>query len=286
MKKEVTLILGGGSAYGLAHIGAIAAIDEHFDIKAIIGTSMGAIIGALTASGATPLQMLDMALDIGTRELFNPLNLDFSRSGIFDGRTILKRFEKWTNGVHIEDMKIPFIAVAYDLMSKRTILIDKGKAASAMRASSSLPYIFAPYTWGKYLFVDGGVEHPLPVAFHESFSHKLVIAVNVLPPVSPKAETINLSPVHTKARLRSHQVFVQSLMHNQGFMSIQALLTYPPGIYIDAHEAKYNLLNLDKAREFYTYGYHAAAKAIEDFREPSFMETLLKRYQNLISRRI
>ncbi len=286
MKKDVTLILGGGSAYGLAHIGAIDAISEHFTIKAIIGTSMGAIIGAIAACGATPLQMLDMALDVGTRELFNPLNLDFTRSGIYDGRAIVKRFEKWTKGAQIENMDISFIAVAYDLVSRCTILIDKGKAAAAMRASSSLPYIFAPYAWGKYLFVDGGVEHPLPMAFTNRFSHKLTIAVNVLPPVSPKAETINLSPVHSKARLRSHQVFVQSLMHNQGFMAIQALLAYPPDIYIDAHEPAYSLLNLDKAREFYQYGYQAAEKAIEDFREPRFMEMLLKKYQTLITRRI
>ena len=285
MKKEVTLILGGGSAYGLAHIGAIAAISEHYAIKAIIGTSMGAIIGAIAACGASHLQMLDMALDLGTRELFNPLNLDFTRSGIFDGRAILKRFEKWTKGTLIEDMKIPFIAVAYDLVSRRTILIDKGKAASAMRASSSLPYIFAPYAWGKYLFVDGGVEHPLPIAFAERFSNKFTIAVNVLPPVSPQAEAINLSPAHSKARLRSHQVFVQSLMHNQSFISIQALLAYPPDIYIDAHDSRYKLINLDKPREFYRYGYEAAGKAIDDFKEPGFKAALFRKYQNLISRR-
>lgn len=286
MKKDVTLILGGGAAYGLAHIGAIAAIAEHYRITGIIGTSMGAIVGALAAYGKTPHEILEIALDVGTRELFNPLYLDFSRSGIFDGRALLKRFEKWTAGASIEQLKIPYIAVAYDLISRRTILIDKGKTAAAMRASSSLPYIFAPYTWGRYLFVDGGVEHPLPIAFADRLGSRFTIAVNVLPPVFSKAETIDLSPAQPRARLRSHQVFVQSLMHNQSFLSIQALLSYPPDIYIDAHNPKYKLMELDKAAAFYEFGYTAAEQTIQDFKEPGFMETLLKKYQALISKRI
>ena len=285
MKKEVKLVLGGGAAYGLAHIGAIAAISEHYYIRSIIGTSMGAIIGAMTAMGLEPQQMLALAQDTKTRKLFNPFNLDISRGGLFDGKAVLKRFESWTLNSTIEDFPLAFTAVAYDLISCRTILINQGSAACAMRASSSLPTVFTPFAWGRYQFVDGGVEHPLPMAFARQMEGNLTIAVNVLPPVSPEAIPIEHGVNQPRKRLRLHEVMVQSLMQNQGFVAVQALLTHPPDIYVDAHDARYQLWSLDKAQQLYEHGYRAAQKAIVDFREPSFMEQLLKKYQTLLQRR-
>lgn len=286
MKKEVKLVLGGGAAYGLAHIGAIAAISEHFSIRSITGTSMGAIIGAMAAMGLEPEQMLALAEDTKTRRLFNLFNLDISRGGLFDGKAVLKRFESWTLNSSIEDFPLAFTAVAYDLISCRTILIDKGSAACAMRASSSLPTVFTPFAWGRYQFVDGGVEHPLPMAFTDQMEGNLTIAVNVLPPVSPEAIPIEHTGNLLRKRLRLHEVMVQSLMQNQGFVAVQALLSHPPDIYIDAHNPHYRLWSLDKARQISEYGYRAAQKAIVDFREPSFMEQLLKKYQALLLRRV
>jgi NTE family protein len=284
MKKEARLILGGGSALGLAHIGAIAALAEQFEITGIIGTSMGAIVGGLFASGLEPDEVLDIALDIHTRRLFNPLHLDIRRSGIFDGKALLKSFRAWTGDRSIEDCGIPFVAIAYDLVSRRTVLIDKGSLAQAMRASSSLPYIFAPLALSRYLFVDGGVEHPLPVAFADRVEGRLTIAVNVLPPVSANAEAISLEQVRSTPRMRPHQVFVQSLMHNQSYVAVQALLSHPPDLIIDAHHPRLGFFRLDKAREFYEHGYRIAGQSIVAFREPSFRDQLLKRYQTMLSR--
>ncbi|HNX38535.1 MAG TPA: patatin-like phospholipase family protein [Candidatus Cloacimonadota bacterium] len=284
MKKKAKLILGGGSAYGLAHIGVIAALEEQFEITGIVGTSMGAIVGAMYCLGKTPAEILDIAQEYRTVELFNPLSLDISLSGIFDGKTTLKRFLKWTLSKDISQGVIPFVAVAYDLLKSKTILIDKGRYAEAMRASSSLPYIFAPFAYDHYLFVDGGIEHPLPLAFHDKVPGEVTIAVNVLPPVSVDVESIEIRHSKARIRMRSHQVFLQSIMQNQGFVAIQAMLYHKPDIYIDAYNPKLGLIDINRAQQFYDFGFNAAELALEQHREPGFVEALQQKYQNLLAR--
>ncbi|HOH98788.1 MAG TPA: patatin-like phospholipase family protein [Candidatus Cloacimonadota bacterium] len=283
-KMKARLILGGGSAYGLAHIGVIKAVQEHYEISGIVGTSMGAILGACAACSMTPEEMLNTAEDIRTLELFNPLNLDFSHSGIFDGQASYKRFKKWTQSRFIETGDIPFVAVAFDLNSQRSVLLDKGLYADAMRASSSLPYIYAPYSLGKYLFVDGGVAHPLPLAFKDIVPGDLTIAVNVLPAVPMQAERLVKSRAVKQARILSHQVFMQSVMYNQGFIALQSMLQYKPDIYIDAHKADLKFTDLGKAREFYFYGYEKAQQSIKAHREPGFREFLEEKYRKLLEK--
>lgn len=279
--KRARLILGGGSAYGLAHMGVIAAITEQFEISGIVGTSMGAIIGACAAYGIEAPQMLEMAEEISTIELFNPLNLDFTRSGIFDGKAIHKLFAHWTNKARIEDCDIPFIAVAFDLYRQCSILIDKGQLADAMRASSSLPYIFAPHEIGDYLLVDGGVAHPLPLAFAEKVPGELTIAVNVLAPIKQRVESINQSRMGKKEKLSRHDVFVQTLMLNQGLIAVQAATEFKPDIYIDAHLPELNFYDLRKARDFYEHGYRVGKKSLDSYQEPDFGDKLKDTYSQL-----
>lgn len=279
--KKARLILGGGSAYGLAHMGVIAAITEQFEISGIVGTSMGAIIGACAAYGIEAPQMLEMAEEISTIELFNPLNLDFTRSGIFDGKAIHKLFAHWTNKARIEDCDIPFIAVAFDLYRQCSILIDKGQLADAMRASSSLPYIFAPHEIGDYLLVDGGVAHPLPLAFAEKVPGELTIAVNVLAPIKQRVESINQSKARKKEKLSRHDVFVQTLMLNQGLIAVQAATEFKPDIYIDAHLPELNFYDLRKARDFYEHGYRVGKKSLDSYQEPDFGDKLKDTYSQL-----
>ncbi len=287
MKKKAVLILGGGAALGLAHAGVLASLEKRFEICGIVGTSMGAIVGALYACGYTPKEMLNLAEDFRSVEVFNPLNLDFSLSGIFDGKTTLRRFNQWTQDREISSGRIPFIAVAYDLNTSTSVLIDKGKYGPAMRASSSVPYIYAPFSYGEYLFVDGGVEHPLPTAFKNQLDENAIcIAVNVLPQVNMQAQAIKISdrPPAKKTRLKSHQVFLQSAMQNQGFIALQAMLNHKPDIIIDAWHSELSVLDIDKAKEFYEFGYTQSQRVLAAYSEPGFIDIALKRYQNMIEK--
>jgi NTE family protein len=292
MKRKAKLILGGGAAYGLAHIGVLEAISAEFEVTGIVGTSMGAIIGGLYAMGKAPGDILELALDKNTATVFNPswvptrpLKLSYNFfNGLHNPQRIMGLFNLWTGHARIEDMPIPYVAVAYDLNERKTVLIDRGPLASAMRASSSLPLLFAPYEMGNYLFVDGGVEHPLPVAFGDMVPGDLTIAVNVLPPVSTEAEPIELKAPRGPGSLKTHQVVIQAILQNQGFVSIQAMLQRPPDLFIDAHNPQKNMFDLFDVREFYHFGLDAARESLAGSAAPSFMKQMLLRYQALLSR--
>lgn len=282
--KQARLILGGGSAYGLAHIGVIRELEKHFEITSIIGTSMGAIVGGVYASGMPAEDLPALAEDVSIFELFNPRNLDFRRSGIFDGRALLRLFEDWTDGKRIEKGVIPFTAVSYDLSRKTTVLFDTGLFADAMRASSSLPLIFAPHELGDYFLVDGGVSHPLPLAFAESQKGEITIAVNVLPPVADEAEYYREKDVKTKHKDDRISVFLKALMQNQGSMALHSIVQYEPDIVIDAHHPELGFTDLKRAREFWEWGKKKTQEALREHEEPGFKERLRERYQRILGR--
>ena len=283
MKKNVKLILGGGAALGLAHIGVIAAIEEQFNITGIVGTSMGAIVGAFYCCGYSPLEILDIAISLRKTELFNPLNLDFTLSGIFDGKSTYKNMDKLTNHAKIEDGKIPFVAIAYDLITNRSIIIDKGLFVDAMRASSSVPYIYAPYPYGKYLFVDGGVEHPLPMAFSNEVPGEISIAVNVLPNVRMQAAHIQNDLKAKIPKFKSHQVFLQSVLQNQGYVAIQSIINNPPNIAIDAYHPTAKVYDFESVLDFYDWGKTKASEAIINHNEPDFIDKMIASYKHMLS---
>lgn len=283
-KKKATLILGGGSALGLAHIGVLSVLEEHYDISAVIGTSMGAIVGGLFTMGMDCHSLLNIAGKQSNAKVFSPFYLDRHIGGIFDGSMMLKLFKEWTSDAPIESGTIPFIACAYDLNSRSTILINRGSYADAMRASSSLPLLFSPYHIYNYRFVDGGVEHPLPLSFAHLFKNDLVIAVNVLPIVEHQARMVELDSadvVKPKRNIRS-EVVIQSIFQNQAYMAVRDISTFEPDIVINAAMPEGRPFAFHKAKAFYDYGRKTALKTLEEYSEPNFLDKIRRQYRNLI----
>lgn len=288
MKQKATLILGGGSALGLAHIGAIEILEQQYDICGIVGTSMGAIVGALYACGLTCSEILELACRISNARVFSPLSLDRRIQGIFDGKYLLKLLGEWTDNRSIESGRIPFMAIAYDLISRRTVIINRGRYADAMRASSSLPLIFAPYAYGAHLFVDGGTEYPLPVGFAGLIESELVIAVNVLPYIETEAKYINLEAIaksHPK-RVGRMEVVVSSVFQNQAFLAMRDIHSYAPDLVIDAAMPSARPFAFHKAKEFHRYGKQQTEAILKQYREPRFIRSMRRHYRNLMSRKI
>ncbi|MDD2228620.1 MAG: patatin-like phospholipase family protein [Candidatus Cloacimonetes bacterium] len=285
-KKKATVVLGGGSALGLAHIGVLSVLEQHYEINAILGTSMGAIVGALYAAGMSIAEILEIAGRNSNAKIFSPLNLDKHITGIFDGSYMLKLFNEWTSEALIENGVIPYMACAYDLKSRSTILFNRGKYADAMRASSSLPLIFAPYTFHNYILVDGGIEHPLPLSYTGLFTSDLVVAVNVLPMVEHQAKLVEFSTVnkHKKKLSFRSEIVMQSVFQNQASMALKDIISYEPDIVIDAALPDGRAFAFHKSIAFYDYGRKQAIKTIEDYREPSFLDIIRKHYLALVSK--
>ncbi|MFO7660159.1 MAG: patatin-like phospholipase family protein [Candidatus Cloacimonadaceae bacterium] len=283
--QTAKLVLSGGAALGLAEIGVLQVLQENFDITSVIGTSMGSIVGGLYAKGLSPDEILDIAYQYKKSDIFNPFNLDIQLSGIFDGKGVLKQLEEWTDNILIENCRMPFCAVAFDLNRRNSILIDKGPLAKAMRASASVPYLFSPFQWDKYVFVDGGIEYPLPLALAADLPGELTIAVNVLPNTSPSAESITLDgKKHKTEKIRLHEVVLCSLTQNQAWLALQSILDGKPDIVIDACRPEGSFFGFDEADAFYHYGTEAARKALKEYDEPNYLEKLHKKYQNVLSR--
>ncbi|EFC91684.1 Patatin [Dethiosulfovibrio peptidovorans DSM 11002] len=205
----IVLALSGGGTKGLAHVGVLKALKaEGIPIAGIVGTSMGAIIGGLSAAGYSPQELEDVLekVDIGGIILGNgenrnsePKNREISPlmpklelnahgqvigpKGPLSGATALNLFQKLTSRVSVvqfNELPIPFAAVATDLETGEKVVLRHGSLASAMRASMSIPGLFEPWPIEGRLLVDGGLVSNMPVTTaKEMFPDYPIVAVNV-----------------------------------------------------------------------------------------------------------
>ncbi|MFP4383314.1 MAG: patatin-like phospholipase family protein [Spirochaetia bacterium] len=155
------LALGGGAARGLAHIGILKALEEEkLPVKVVSGTSVGSLIGALYCSGMKWHEIKDAAEKIKWGDL---LKLKMGKMGLGTGTKLEKLVTDLTGVSRIEDLKIPFRAVAVDLVSGREVVFDHGPLGRAVHASSCIPGIFSPVDFGDMCLVDGGIRNSVPV---------------------------------------------------------------------------------------------------------------------------
>lgn len=177
-KKGITLVLSGGGAKGLAHIGAIEVLEENkIPIKRIIGTSSGALVGGLYSAGRLE-DLKKMILRWRRRDVFKTFFAFPSHDAIFNSKKIDKILRSCTEGVMIEDLKIPFIAVAFNLSNGKREVFTKGDLFNAIRSSISIPGFFKPFKLGESIYIDGGVIDVVPVDVAKKYKNK-ILAVNV-----------------------------------------------------------------------------------------------------------
>ena len=178
---KVALVLGGGAARGFAHVGVIRVLErEKIPINLVVGTSVGSLIGAIYASNLDSLDLEWTAFQLERDDLF-----DFGVMNAVTGLGLAKgdKLEAWLKAhlkaANIENMKLPFAAVATDLNWGQKVVLDKGPVARAVRASSAIPGIFQPVQHlGKFL-VDGGVVDNIPISVAKTKGADLVIAVDI-----------------------------------------------------------------------------------------------------------
>tara|TARA_R110000850_G_scaffold209705_9_gene335730 strand:+ start:2882 stop:3829 length:948 start_codon:yes stop_codon:yes gene_type:complete len=186
-RPSVGLALSSGGAKGLAHIGVIQILEENgIEIDAVSGTSMGAYVGGLWASGLNGRELESLAASMSTPrdrwKLIDPIIPP--RRGFIGGDGILRRLRKSLGRKRFEDMETPFAAVATKLESLERDILSEGDVASAILASLAVPGVVAPVIRDGVEYIDGGVCDPLPVSvLRDLWGIDCVIAVNVLPPV-------------------------------------------------------------------------------------------------------
>ncbi len=239
--QEATVILGGGAALGFAHIGVLRVLEKSYKITKIIGTSMGALVGGLYASGMTPDEMLKFGKEFKYLDFINPLNIDLKFQGVLDGAFIEKKLNQQLKDAKIEDLQIKYSAVAFDLNSKYTVIINSGNCAKAMRASSSIPYIFNPVTIGDFSLVDGGVEYPLPCL--DLSGKEFTIAVNVLPAITNRTVHLNMNIDKAEDKKKNtkkwYEIIMEAINCNQSFLVQERLKEFTPNVFINCNISTY-----------------------------------------------
>ena len=164
-RQRVGVALGGGSARGYAHIGALVALERHgVRPDVVAGTSFGAIVGAMYASGRSLASLRSEAERLRRRDVF-PHIFDFglNRAALLRGERLQAYFERLVEGRHFEDCRVPLLVVATDLDDGERVVIRSGPLAPALRASATLPGVFAPVLLDGRRLVDGGIGSPVPL---------------------------------------------------------------------------------------------------------------------------
>jgi len=177
---RVGVALGGGSARGYAHIGALASLERH-DLapQLIVGTSFGAIVGALYATGLSVPEIVEMASKVRTRDLPRVMDFGLHRAALFRGEKLEAYLDDLLEGRGFEDLKRELVVVATDLDTGERVSLRSGSLARALRASASLPGIFSPVEIEGRRLVDGGLGSPIPLETLTGFEVDLAIGIGV-----------------------------------------------------------------------------------------------------------
>lgn len=178
-KKKVGLALGSGSARGWAHIGAIEAIEEAgIPIHCIAGTSIGAFVGAVYATGDLP-SLKEFALQMDWKKVVSYFDVVFPKSGFMDGKKVHDLFSMHTEAKTFEDFRIPLSMVATNIETGQKVIINSGNIIEGIRASISVPGVFTPVKRGEEWLVDGGLVDPIPVSVVNEMGADFIIAVDL-----------------------------------------------------------------------------------------------------------
>ncbi|MDI3327115.1 MAG: patatin-like phospholipase family protein [Alicyclobacillaceae bacterium] len=176
-RPKIGLALGAGSARGFAHIGVLQVLEEHgIPIDCMAGTSMGALIAALYASGITPGDLAKLAVSLPRKSWVDPT---VPRMGLVLGDRIMEVVRFLTKGLALEHLTPPLWVVATDLERGERVVFREGPAYRAVRASISIPGIFVPFMSEGRLLVDGGVVERVPIRTVREMGADIVVAVDV-----------------------------------------------------------------------------------------------------------
>lgn len=207
--KTVSLVLGSGGARGLAHIGVINWLDEQgYDIQSISGSSMGALIGGIYATGKLQVYT-DWVTQLEKLDVLRLLDFSFGEAGLIKGERITKVLRDLIGDHRIEDLPLSYTAVATDLDNQKEVWLNEGSLFDAIRASMAIPSIFTPVDYHGTRLVDGGLLNPIPIAPTLNDKTDLTIAVNLSAPASAKAAAAAAPQVKKPEQESYHEKILQ-----------------------------------------------------------------------------
>ena len=278
--KDVALVLSSGGARGLAHIGAIEELESQgYHITSIAGCSMGALIGGVYAAGKLP-EFREWMKTVDKKKMLELTDFSLSLNHIVKGTRIIKAIMEFVPDMPIEDLPIPYCAVATDWKAGREVVIDKGSLFEAIRASISLPSFYEPVRRDDMILIDGGVVNPIPLNRAKRHEGDLLVGVDVSGhdykaqwekqqkqaekhkhDKSLKAKLLDMIiPDNLEFNYYTLLSRTSSIMIRQNSI-LMAQLT-KPDILIDIQMSRYGSFDYDKSEKLITIGRNKTRKAL------------------------
>lgn len=284
MKKKIALVLSGGGARGLAHIGAIETLESHgYEITSIAGCSMGALIGGMYAAGKLP-EAKDWVLALDRRKVLSLVDFSLSLTHLVKGDRVMEALKEIVPDVNIEDLPIPYTAVATDWNSGKEVVFDHGSLYDAIRASISIPLFLNPVRREDMLLVDGGLVNSLPLNRVVRHSGDLLFGINVsthdyqgelLMQQFVERKLLSKSmPAAVMNRIMKHFEgininYVTLLMRTIAIMleqnTRQQILISRPDLVVQVPMKRYGVFDFDKAAAILQIGKHKTSRALRRF---------------------
>lgn len=258
--RRIALALGGGGARGCAHIGAIEELQRRgADIVAISGTSMGAIIGGIHAVGRLA-DYKEWLVSLSQRDVLRLLDPALRAPGMINGEKVMQRIRELIDDVRIEDLPVPYTAVATDLLTGKEVWFQTGPLDHAMRASIAIPSVFTPLVDSGRVLVDGGLLNNLPVSPLASAHFDLLVVIDLLGPSHKAAQA---QPDQHDPGLSTLDVMELSIQVMQRLITRYQIANYPADVFVQLPADMCGTMEFHRAAEVIELGRQAMSDALD-----------------------
>ncbi|SHJ15542.1 NTE family protein [Mesonia phycicola] len=289
--KNVALVLSSGGSKGLAHIGVINELERQgFNITSISGSSIGAVIGGLYAMNKLT-EYMDWVKTLDKRKVWGLMDFTLSKNGFLKGERVFNEMQSFIPDMLIEEMRIPFSAVATDIINEKEVVFNSGSFYSAIRASIAIPTAIKPIEYKDTYLVDGGVLCPTPIEHIHRNEGDILVVVNLY---GDKIEKTSAKEINQKPSIfgnSKYKEYLSNLIGNLitsdgnknslGYFSLLDITSsamihklskltiqqYQPEITINIPSNSAKTFDFHKANELIKLGKNLAKKQIENYNQ-------------------
>jgi len=279
MKQNVALVLSSGGSRGLAHIGVInELVKQGFQITSVSGSSIGSVIGGLYAMGKLH-EYTEWVNTFNKRDIWGFMDFTLATNGLLKGERVFAKMITFIPDINIEDMPIPFAAVATDILHEKEVVFTKGRFYKAVRASVAIPAVFTPVKINDTILVDGGILNPIPIEHVLRKNGDILIVVNLYGEkngditkeknddngylnrlINPLLNLITTGDRSSKGYYSLLSSTTSAMIHRIAKMSIEK---HKPDLVINIPHDSANTFDFYRAKELIELGENATKKALQ-----------------------
>lgn len=286
-KNNIALVLSGGGARGMAHIGVIEELQKRgYNITSISGTSIGAVVGGVFAVGKMD-EFKEWVTSLGKLDIIKLMDFAITKGGLIKAEKIFKEMERIIGDIKIENLDVPFSAIAVDIENHKEVIFTSGSLTHAIRASVAVPTVITPVKHKNTYLVDGGVLAPLPIKYVKRTKGDILVAVDLNADLPYRRSQKNKPSIKEEKNYRKAIEYVNKRwskffktgkgkhtgyfdLMNKSLYAMQIRLTeiaiemQQPDILIQISKRACDLFEFYRSEEMIDYGRRQAVKALKN----------------------